>query len=442
MESKTCYIVNFNAKEYVLSCLDSVINSSKLPDGIEICVVDNASTDGSAQAVKDTYGARVRVIENEKNLGGAGGFNTALRDAIDNNIKYAILLDNDIRVDKNCISNMISYLDEHADVGAVGAKIMIMDKPEFIQEFGGHLDMNNYYFKTDYWYEKDNENIENIESEWLTSCAVAVRMEAAKKTNLFPEENFLFWDDIQFTWEIGKSGYKLISLADAKVWHKGKKKALVNTSAAYYSMRNRTKFFAVCEKEERLAFFCEKILDEYFNVFFGSALKGLDKMNSTRMFALDDFVHKNYGKIRDDVLWGFDGNADKIHLLNLDNKKIFIKDDKNSSIEMQETINILQNRLEQLQAVVVDNEKDSDMVFVPCSHIADVKEDILPKIWFDKYLNIIADEKDYGYVKAMPYMKELFVKMHYDWLMQGIVEERDIYKKKQLKVNSNKDSML
>ena len=108
------------------------------------------------------------------NIGGAGGFNTALKDAVINNREYAVLLDNDICVGESCICNMIEYLTQCSDVGAVGAKIMIMDQPDFIQEFGGHLDMNRYYFTTNYWYEKDNGTEDVIESDWLSSCALAV----------------------------------------------------------------------------------------------------------------------------------------------------------------------------------------------------------------------------------------------------------------------------
>jgi len=381
-----CYIINYNAKEYLIQCLDSVICACGETEGVEICVVDNASNDGSVEAVRDRYDNKVRVIVNDENTGGAGGFNTALKDAIECKVDYAVLLDNDIKVDRESINNMLSLLCDNDDVGAVGAKIMTMDRPDFIQEFGGHLDMDHYYFTTDYWYELDNGTEGIIESDWLSSCAIAVRIEAVKKTHLFPQENFLYWDDIQFTWEMKQAGYRLVSLAAAKVWHKGKKKVVTNTASAYYAMRNRTKFFSICEDENKLDKLCESLLEEYFDIFFGSSLKGLDSTNSSRMMALDDFVNKRYGKIPQRAL--FD---------------IVIKDEESDV-------------------------KKEDYVF--CEHVTKVKENILPKIWVDKYSNKISTEDDYRKVQAYPHLKEMFVKLHYEWLMNGIVEERKRYKEK------------
>lgn len=379
----TCYIVNFNAKEYLIPCIKSTIEATKAMDIVEICVVDNASSDGSIEAVKNTFGDDIRVISNIENKGGAGGFNTALRDAIDKNRKYALLLDNDILVDSECLKHLISYMESNECVGAVGPKILIMDQPDFIQEFGGHLDMDHYYFKTDYWYEADNIEESEIECDWLSSCTLGVRIDAVKKTNLFPEENFLYWDDIQFTWEIKKAGYRLIALSSAKVWHKGKKKEVTNTASAYYAMRNRTKFFSICEKSENLDKLCRSLLGEYFDILFGSSLKGLKNTNSSRMIALDDFVHKSYGKIPDKALF-------------------------------------------ELERISPEFES-SNVEYVQCDHITKICENILPKIWVDKYLNKIVTEEDYKRVQAYPYTKEMFIDLHYEWLMQGIVAERKRY---------------
>ena len=423
MIKTSCYIVNFNAKEYLLKCIDSVVKT--IPDDIEICVIDNASTDGSVEAVKSQYGNKIRCVVNSVNLGGAGGFNTALNDAVKNNREYAVLLDNDICVDESSINNMVDYLTKHSDVGAVGAKIMIMDRPDYIQEFGGHLDMNRYYFKTDYWYEKDNGTESEIESDWLSSCALATRVEAVKKTNMFPEENFIFWDDIQFTWEIKRAGYRLISLSNAKVWHKGKKKKATNTASAYYAMRNRTKFFSICEDEDKLELFCRRILEEYFDIIFGSRLKKLNSANTSRIFALDDFVNKRYGKARNEVIFDSAESTDLIEELCTNVNKVFIDQNSSYDTNFEGTIKALAERLDKLDGVsIVNDESEAQLIFVPCEHVKTVKSDILPRIWFDSYLNVISSDEDYKRIEAYPLLKKEFVDLHFDWLLQGIISER------------------
>ena len=134
MPKAACYICNYNGKEYIGNCIKSILGQIEINESFHLYMVDNASTDGSAEWVTASFGSNVTIIRNAKNLGGAGGFNTALRDAIEKGYEYVILLDNDIVVAKKCIDNLVKYLDSHLDVGCVGAKIMIMDRPDYIQE--------------------------------------------------------------------------------------------------------------------------------------------------------------------------------------------------------------------------------------------------------------------------------------------------------------------
>lgn len=64
-------ICNYNKKDFVLQCVQSVLESKE--KNFDIYVVDNASSDGSAEALKKAYGNRITVIENKENLGGSGG---------------------------------------------------------------------------------------------------------------------------------------------------------------------------------------------------------------------------------------------------------------------------------------------------------------------------------------------------------------------------------
>lgn len=63
-------ICNYNKKEYVVNCIQSVLESKT--DDFDIYVVDNASTDDSVKAIRETYGGKVTVLVNKENLGGSG----------------------------------------------------------------------------------------------------------------------------------------------------------------------------------------------------------------------------------------------------------------------------------------------------------------------------------------------------------------------------------
>ena len=102
-------ICNFNKKEDVLNCIQSVLES-KYTD-YDLYVVDNASSDGSAEAIREKYGSQVTVLVNAENLGGSGGFNTGLRKALEKGYEYLYCLDNDVLVDENAMA-WVSELQE------------------------------------------------------------------------------------------------------------------------------------------------------------------------------------------------------------------------------------------------------------------------------------------------------------------------------------------
>lgn len=448
-----CYVCNYNGKEYAKKCIQSVLGQIQGYEKFNLFLVDNASTDDSVKCIREEYGAEVTILENAVNLGGAGGFNRALMDAMDRNYTYVILLDNDITLAPGCISALVQYMEEQDDVGCIGAKINMMDHPDYMQEFGVHLDFEKYVLRHDYWYELDKETEEVIESDCVASCALIVRVSCLNGTDLFPEENFLYWDDLEFTYQIKRSGYRVISLASAVAYHKGKKKACTDTASYYYGMRNRIKFFSKYETEERLPRLCRNLLEDCFQYFFGSAMKGFHASNSSRMFALDDFVHKQYGMIDSCKCFAMDEEADRVGKIVENKKAICVKLPGEATEVFFEATGALCRRLDELgyierKIMLVSSimEEESikgrlrqyyegdvecsefndgiEMVFRPCSHIKDIIEDIRPAVWFDKYLNCVENEEDYRYVKAYPYLLDFFMKTHYEWLMAGIVAER------------------
>lgn len=448
-----CYVCNFNGKEYAKKCIQSVLEQTQVGEDFHLFLVDNASTDGSVECIRKEYGRKVTIIENTVNLGGAGGFNRALKDAVEKNYTYVILLDNDVTLAPDCILKMTKYMEAHADVGCIGAKIMMMDHPEYMQEFGVHLDFEHYNLIHDYWFELDQGTEDVIESDCVASCALMARVSCLNKTNLFPEENFLYWDDLEFTYQIKLTGYRVISLASAVAYHKGKKKPCNNTAPGYYGMRNRLKFFSKYESKDRLPHLCRNTLEDCFQYFFGSALKGFHSSNSSRMFALDDFVHKQYGIIAPDKLYSMDEKADRVNAIVKNQKMVYVELSGEMNDQLLEAVGVLFRRLDEMDHIektilLISSEQQREeisvqlkryyendiefairpdekgVIFRPCSHVKDITEDIRPVVWFDKYLNCVENQEDYGYIKAYPYLKEFFINTHYEWLMKGIVAER------------------
>ncbi len=129
-------------------CIQSVTESSFTD--MDIVVVDNASTDGSAEHIKNRFGNRVKLLVNEENLGGSGGFNTGIRYALEKGYEYVWCLDNDVLVDENAAEELYAFLEAHPEVGMAGSKVYHMEDPDYVQQFGIDIIWDEYCCEAKY----------------------------------------------------------------------------------------------------------------------------------------------------------------------------------------------------------------------------------------------------------------------------------------------------
>ncbi|MCL5959719.1 MAG: glycosyltransferase family 2 protein [Chloroflexi bacterium] len=115
-------IVSFNTRDLLLQCLRSVFDGSASL-GMEVWVVDNASTDGSAQAVRELC-PEVRLIPNDQNQGFAAASNQAMRQCSG---RYVLLLNPDTIVLEDALRRLVDFLDEHPRVGIAGGRLVYPD---------------------------------------------------------------------------------------------------------------------------------------------------------------------------------------------------------------------------------------------------------------------------------------------------------------------------
>lgn len=200
-------ICNYNKKDFVLQCVQSVLESKE--KNFDIYVVDNASSDGSAEALKKAYGNRITVIENKENLGGSGGFNTGLRIVRDKGYSYFMCLDDDAAVDENALSVLYHYMEEHTDTGMAGCRVYHTQMPDYIQQSGLLIDFDNCTAKTiGADMPEDGSLPDVIECDTVATCAVMVRADAVKQNGvgIMPEDNFIYWDDMEMgvSYKIGR----------------------------------------------------------------------------------------------------------------------------------------------------------------------------------------------------------------------------------------------
>jgi len=150
----------------------------------DIIVVDNASDDGAPEMIKTEFSSKVILLENSENLGGSGGFARGIAFCLDNKYEYILLLDNDTKIKNNTIKKLKEYLDQHHDVGVVGAKIMQMDHPDILQELGAFIDWEKFYIKTPHKGYTDNHLIPEVaECDYVAACCCTTKRDVIKKSN-------------------------------------------------------------------------------------------------------------------------------------------------------------------------------------------------------------------------------------------------------------------
>jgi GT2 family glycosyltransferase len=202
-------IVNWSRREDTLECLRS-LRGLDYPN-YDVVVVDNASTDGSVEAVRAYYPEAV-VIAHTTNLGYTGGNNAGIRYAVDHGADFVWLLNNDTVVEQSCLSELVRTADGHQRIGMVSASIMYWQDPGRVQFRGAVLDRKRFEIaKCD---RPDQAGLV------LWGTALLIRTAAIREVGLLREDFFAYWEDVEYSDRILQGGFENRIAERALVYHK------------------------------------------------------------------------------------------------------------------------------------------------------------------------------------------------------------------------------
>jgi GT2 family glycosyltransferase len=163
-------------------------------------------------------------IENTKNLGFAGGNNIDIRYALaKNDFDSIILLNNDTVINRNTISNLVSARLKFGEKAIYGGRIFYYSDPEKIWYDGGklkewkcrtsHLNMRKYKHEI-------KDITETKEVDCITFCCVLIPKIIIENIGLIDESYFMYFEDVDYSYIVRKSGYKLYHISNVNLWHK------------------------------------------------------------------------------------------------------------------------------------------------------------------------------------------------------------------------------
>ncbi|MCA9733931.1 MAG: glycosyltransferase family 2 protein [Deferribacteres bacterium] len=214
-----CVVLNLNGLSVIEDALESILQMTYA--NFRILVVDNGSSDGSPIFIRERF-PNIELMENEQNLGFGGGNNVGMEYALSKGAEWIFLLNNDIVVDKNLLSELIDVGIKEETTGALGAKIYYFDEPDKIWFAGGNV---NFFtgLTTHRQIRKVDTNTNDAvqDSDYITGCALLLRVSVLKEVGLFDEVFFpSYVEDADLSMRIRQAGYKLRYVPKAKLWHK------------------------------------------------------------------------------------------------------------------------------------------------------------------------------------------------------------------------------
>jgi GT2 family glycosyltransferase len=211
-------ILNWNALEVTAECIQSLRKIDY--QNVEIVLVDNASQDGSADALAQNF-PEVRLIRNSVNLGFAGGCNVGMRDAMARGTDYVLLLNNDTVVGPDFLRQLLAVAESDSRIGALCPKILFFDAPDRVNYGGGTHKWWRLYPVTVGLFQRDDGRYDQMrEVTFLTGCALLIKAEVLRKIGVLEEIYFHFYEDIEWSLRLVQAGYKGLYVPQAKIWHR------------------------------------------------------------------------------------------------------------------------------------------------------------------------------------------------------------------------------
>jgi GT2 family glycosyltransferase len=210
-------VVNTNGREYLLACLDAIERTA--PEGVpsEVLVLDNASEDGSAQAVRER-GGEIRLIELERRAGKAENDSILLRQARG---RYCLLLNEDSELRPGAVEALIAALDSDPKAAVAAAQLLDSEGREVpcAWRFPGvatALAGAAFVHRRLTVQSKGNET---RQVDWAQSSAMLVRREAATQVGYLDPDFFVYYDECDFCRRLADAGWRRLYVPGARAVH-------------------------------------------------------------------------------------------------------------------------------------------------------------------------------------------------------------------------------
>jgi GT2 family glycosyltransferase len=225
-------VLNWNGQAWLGPCLTALLAQDLTET--EVVVVDNGSSDGSAEFVRSNFPA-IRVLALDRNLGFAAGNNAG---ALDATADYLIFLNNDTRVAPGWLAALRQAADADPTAGLITSRVVYLDRPDVIDSAGdGYLRCGGAF---KHWHGQP-AGTAPTSREVFGACGAAFLIRRALFESLggFDQDFFMVYEDVDLSFRARLAGARCRYASDASVEHAGSGSlGRLSQSAVFYGQRN------------------------------------------------------------------------------------------------------------------------------------------------------------------------------------------------------------
>ena len=212
-DSVAVIVVNWNGIDYLQSCLASMACQTFASYGV--IVVDNGSTDGSVQWVRQTF-PQVRVIANSRNLGFAEANNVAIAES---QSEYVVLLNNDACPEPDWLTGLVSAAETDIRVGMVASQVTFADRPGTLDSAGIEVDVLGVAWNRHLGKPVDRGATELVHIFGPSGSAALYRRSMLDEIGAFDARYFAYYEDVDLAWRAQRAGWGCLYAPSARVSH-------------------------------------------------------------------------------------------------------------------------------------------------------------------------------------------------------------------------------
>ncbi|MGB9881010.1 MAG: glycosyltransferase family 2 protein, partial [Anaerolineae bacterium] len=218
----------------------------------EVIVVDNASTDGSPAMVRQRFPA-VNLIVSDTNLGFTKANNLGIANS---NGRYILLLNPDTEILGNALGAMVSYMDKHPDVGALGPKLLFPDGrvqpsrrrfPTLATAFLESTILQPWFPQNRVlrrYYVQDHSDDEEQDVDWVIGACLLIRRQAWEQVGPLDEGFFMYSEELDWCRRLKTAGWRVVYIPWAQViHHEGQSSSQVIPARHIYFQSSKVRYF-------------------------------------------------------------------------------------------------------------------------------------------------------------------------------------------------------